>query len=321
MIQTMRAASSDAEQLEAAVGAVPPGGWAVGVSGGADSVALLMLLRRRPDLSLHVVHLNHEARGAASDADERFVHDLACDMGLPFALGRWHSLSPSLGDLPQNRSARFRAGRFELFNRVVKDHSLEGIILGHHADDVAETVFLRLLRGGRPTGLAAMGERSVVGGLVVLRPLLRVRRAILRQHLSALGQVWREDESNASPRYLRNRIRAMLAARPELTEPLLALANECGNLKEWINREAPPATDGQLPASLLNDLPPPLAEEAARRWLIARGVPPGDLAASVLRRLIAMAADAASPSRRHFPGKILVRRRRGLLFVERSQNG
>lgn len=312
----MGSAGSEAQELEAAVGAVPPGAWAVGVSGGADSVALLMLLRRRPDLSLHVVHLNHETRGHASDADEQFVRDLAGDLGLPFTPGRWRALRPSLENLPKNRSAGFRAGRFELFRRAVRDHRLDGVVLGHHADDVAETVFQRLLRGGRATGLAALRERSVLGGLVVLRPLLRVRREVLRQHLSEQGRAWREDESNASPRYLRNRIRVTLAARPDLTGALLALADECRTLKEWLDRETPAAADERLPASLLNDLPPPMAEEAARRWLVARGAPSGDLTASVLRSLITMAADAASASRQHFPGKILVRRRGGSLFVD-----
>src|SRR5882672_10356269 len=71
-----------------ALDAVPAGAWAVGVSGGADSVALLTLLRERADLRLHVVHLNHETRGGESDADARFVEELAVSFALPCTIAR-----------------------------------------------------------------------------------------------------------------------------------------------------------------------------------------------------------------------------------------
>lgn len=305
----------DDAELNAAVATVPPGAWAVGVSGGADSVALLALLRRRNDLSLVVVHLNHETRGASSDEDAQFVEQLAARWGLPSVIRRWRDWGPLLEDLPKNRSARFRAGRIALFEHVVRSEALRGVILGHHADDVAETVLQRLLRGGLPTGLAAMRPRSTIRELLILRPLLGVRRNALRQFLTAQGQAWREDDSNTSPRYQRNRLRSILAARPRLTEGLLEMAGAAAAPKEWA-RQHTPNPPQPLPVALLRELPTPLAIETARRWLAARGAPPGELNSSVLQRLVEMASDAATPPRQHFPGAVLVRRRADLLFVD-----
>ena len=301
--------------LLAAINAVPAGTWAVGVSGGADSVALLTLLRGRADLRLTVLHVNHEARGAASDADEQFVTALACRLGVDFVAGHWHGIEPMLADAPTNRSARFRAGRMAFFRHVVKLDRLQGVILAHHADDVAETVLQRLLRGGGIRGLTPLRRRSTVGGLLVLRPLLRVRRETLRRSLVERGQEWREDDSNVSPRYQRNRLRAILAKHSGLTDALLELPRASGVYRSWIRRHTPEAPP-RLATSLLNGLPAPLALEAASRWLAARGAPPGELSATVLHRLQDMVADAASPARQHFPGGLLVRRTSGWLYVD-----
>jgi tRNA(Ile)-lysidine synthase len=294
---------------------VPPGAWAAGVSGGADSVALLLLLRRRSDLDIKVVHLNHQARGAASDADADFVFRLSTGLGVDCIVGHWSAVEPMLVKVPKNRSARFRAGRVALFRHVVKRDQLKGVILAHHADDVAETVLQRILRGAGVTGLAAMRATSVVGGLTVLRPLLQVPSESLRAYLTAQRQSWREDQSNASPHYQRNRLRALLATRPRLTHHLLELGDGAAGVKRWLG-DTCPGVDPQLPVAILQDLPPPLALESARRWLAARGAAKGELSRAVLQRLIGMATDAASPPRQHFPGSVLVRRRAGVLLVD-----
>jgi tRNA(Ile)-lysidine synthetase-like protein len=301
-----------ASPLDDATASVPPGRWAVGVSGGADSVALLLLLRRRADLSLTVAHLNHETRGAASDGDEAFVVELCRRLGVPVVTRRLGDLS--LTGLPNNPSARYRGARFALFREVVRREELSGILLAHHADDAAETTLQRLLRGGGVRGFAALRPRATVAGLLVLRPLLRVRRDELREFLKGQGQAWREDASNASPRYQRNRVRLLLSEHPQLTGALLGLAGASAAVTEWLAAHAPPP-EPRLPVTLLSDLPGPLAFEVARRWLAARGAPPAELSRAVLERLVIMACDAASPPRQHFPGGVLVRRRAGWLFV------
>lgn len=303
-------------ELSGAVAAVPPGAWAMGVSGGADSVALLLLLCRRPDLSLEVVHLNHETRGPDSDADAAFVDSLALRMGLSRVIGRWSETEPMLAEAPKNPSARFREGRMALFRHVVEKDGLQGVILAHQADDVAETVLHRLLRGSGAVGLGGITERSRVGGLLVLRPLVRVRRAALRAWLAARGQAWRDDTSNESDQYLRNRLRRVLATREDLTAALLRLAEEAAAYRAWVRRHTP-AVGEKLAVEVLRELPLPLAREAARRWLIVAGVAAAEVTPPVIDRLLEMAEDAASPPRRHFPGRVLVRRRAGVLSFER----
>ena len=307
--------------LQAAIDSVPPGPWAVGVSGGADSVALLALLRRRADLALHVVHLDHEARGAESAADAAFVAELAGRWGLDCTVARWRDVEADVPPGVTNRSARFRLGRRILFRRAVEKHALAGVALAHHADDQAETVMLRLMRGSGAIGLGGMAPRAVLDGLAVLRPLLQARRAALRAFLLTEGLAWREDESNASDRYLRNRVRKLLVTRDDLTAALLETADAARALAEWVRGTAPRVGAGPLDARTLRDVPAALAREAARRWLAAAGVPHEELSPEVLDRLLFMARDAASPPRLHFPGGVLVGRRSGRLFVVGAAGG
>ena len=116
---------------------VPPGLWGVAVSGGADSVALLLLLHGRPELLLHVVHLDHQIRGQASADDAEFVAKLAEKLGIPATIVRRDQIEPGIlsVSLPKNPSARYRAIRLELFRRVVEREKLHGVILAHQADD------------------------------------------------------------------------------------------------------------------------------------------------------------------------------------------
>jgi tRNA(Ile)-lysidine synthetase-like protein len=295
-----------------AIAAIPPSPWAVGVSGGADSVALLLLLHDRPELSLRVVHIDHQLRRAESDADAAFVADLAAQLGVPCDIFCRSDIETSMADLPANPSARYRAVRLEAFGRVVAQHALHGVILAHHADDVAETVLQRLLRGSGAAGLGGIAADAHVGRLTIIRPLLAVHRAALRQVLADRNQGWREDQSNASAKYLRNRLRRLLADHPELTQATLELAAACQAWSGWLHRLAP-ALPSEFPVGALASLPDPIARESARRWLVQAGAPPGELSPAVLDRLGCMAADAATPSHQSFPGPVDVRRRAGII--------
>jgi tRNA(Ile)-lysidine synthase len=299
-------------ELMSAIEPVPPGRWAVGVSGGADSVALLLLLADRPDLFLHVVHLDHQTRGLASAADAVFVTELAAKLGLPCTVVQRDQIESGMAPPPSNPSTRYRKLRLELFRRAVKEHDLAGVIVAHHADDQAETILLRLLGGCGPAGLCGMSPRRRVDGLTILRPLLEVRRRKLLDLLLRRGQVWREDASNQSDLYARNRIRKWLAQRPERVEPLLNLGRSCRRLEQWVRRQAPKLGE-TFAARALANLPPILARESARQWLVRHGSPPGQIDGPALQRLATMAADAATPAVGQFPGGVTVRRRRGVL--------
>lgn len=304
--------------IEAAVESVPPGRWAIGVSGGADSVAALQLLRRRRDIELHIVHLDHELRGAESAGDAAFVAELCGRWNLPVTIARRREIERDAQNLPANLSARLRSLRHALFARVAAAERTSGVILAHHADDQAETVLQRLLRGSGVMGLAGMAPRARLGEVVILRPMLGIRRAALRSILVEQTIAWREDSSNDSLKYLRNRIRRLLAGRDDLTAALLELSVESRRLRDVVRRAAP-ALPAKFPVSQLTRAPEILAMEAARKWLASRGVPADRLDRAAAARIVAMAADAATPARIQLPGGVIVARRAGFISVQGSR--
>jgi len=200
----------------------------VAVSGGPDSVALLDILLGLPDLrlSLVVAHLNHCLRGAESDGDERFVADLAESRGIPFVCERVDVQDLSLRERLSLEDAGRRA-RYEFFDRVAARYGARSVALAHHADDQAETLLLRLLRGAGVTGLAAMSPRR--DGRYV-RPLLSLSRQEIEGYLHARGIPSRVDSSNADTAFLRNRIRHELIPHlarfnPEISRRLAVTAD------------------------------------------------------------------------------------------------
>ena len=300
--------------LSSAIASVPPGRWAVGVSGGADSVALLYLLRERTDLSLHVVHLDHETRGGESATDAAFVAQLAAAWGLPCTVAVRSEVERSMARVEKNTSARYRAARLELFRRVIETDRLLGVVLAHHADDQAETVLQRLLRGSGPAGLTGMAAQTTIGGVVILRPLLGVRGVELRGVLAEKRIAFREDSSNALPVQQRNRVRELLLAHPSVTTAALEVTETCAELVAWMRQRSPRLGDS-FPVDAFADLPEPLARESARRWLSERAGGDAEVTPAV-QRLLEMARDAATPARQHFPGGVIVRRRGGKIFAD-----
>jgi tRNA(Ile)-lysidine synthase len=177
----------------------------VAVSGGADSVGLLRLLldmQERQGIRLAVLHYNHQLRGAESDADEGFVTSLAAAYGLEFFAERGDVASVAR-ERGWNLEDAARRLRYDFFASTVERHGMACCAVAHTADDQAETVLARLVRGTGPAGLAAIYP---VKGSVV-RPLLEIRRGEVREYLQALGQEWREDASNQDVSRLRARLR------------------------------------------------------------------------------------------------------------------
>src|SRR5205814_165660 len=196
------------------------------------------------------------------------------------------------------------------------EHGLHGVLLAHHQDDQAETVLHRLLRGSGARGLAGMSFESRQGQLLMLRPMLSHGREELREYLRSIAQNWREDSSNASGKYLRNRLRAILSARAEVANSLVEMAQELGKLRRW-TRETAPRLQERFAMAELAGVPRILAVESARAWLNARGAPAGELSADVLERFVRFATDAASATREAFPGALRITRRRG--WIEAGQ--
>jgi tRNA(Ile)-lysidine synthase len=177
----------------------------VGVSGGSDSVALLRILQEvsgRLGILLAVLHFNHGLRGADSDGDEQFAASLASRLQLPFFCGR-EDVGGVARERHWNLEEAGRRLRYGFFAALVAEGRVDRVAVAHTADDQAETVLARVLRG---TGTAGLASIYPVNGHVV-RPLLEVRRAELREYLRNLGQEWREDASNQDQSRLRARLR------------------------------------------------------------------------------------------------------------------
>lgn len=200
----------------------------VAVSGGPDSMAMLHALCRLRDIfpvNVLVAHLNHHMRPTAA-ADARFVETIARDLGLRCiaraidvpSYQRAHKLSPE---------DAARRVRYTFLEATAAEHQADRIAVGHTADDQAETLLLRMLRGAGLTGLCGIPP---VRGLII-RPLIRVQRREILAFLNMGGIPFREDPSNHQRRYLRNRVRLDLLPRliqgynPRVVEGLCAMAD------------------------------------------------------------------------------------------------
>lgn len=179
---------------------------AVAVSGGGDSVALLLLLAdlaRRAEWTLvGVIHVHHGLRGAEADADEAFCRQLAARLGLPIEVAHV-DVAGARRRTGRSLEAAARTLRYEAFEAARLRLGATVVATGHTSDDQAETVLLRLLRGATARGASAIRPRRGVH----VRPALDCRRAELRRFLVDRGEPFREDASNADLAVPRNRLR------------------------------------------------------------------------------------------------------------------
>ncbi len=183
----------------------------VALSGGADSVALLVSLcrlSRRFDIEVQAAHVNHGVRGEESDADEQFVGRLCGRLGVHLAVGRLDDLTDE-GNLEE----RMRIGRYRILYEVAGPQTV--VATAHHADDQAETLLLKLARGAGLAGLSGIYPRvrDETGRLRVIRPLLSFRRAEILGYLERQEMSFRTDSSNASGHLDRNWVRQALLPR------------------------------------------------------------------------------------------------------------
>jgi tRNA(Ile)-lysidine synthase len=175
------------------------------VSGGADSMALMHLLHRA-GLACGIAYFDHQTRQGASTEDGRFVAEAARALGLPFHLGGADIAALAITSSESFEMAARRA-RYAFLLDTARAHGYAAIATGHHADDQAETVLLRLLRGSSPAGLAGIPPTRVENGVHIIRPLLESTRVEIRVWLENEGIPWREDVTNAETDALRNRVR------------------------------------------------------------------------------------------------------------------
>jgi tRNA(Ile)-lysidine synthase len=310
----------------------------VAVSGGADSVALLLVLA---DLAaeglvppLVVAHLHHGLRAGAADEDEAFAASLAARMGLPCETAR--------ADVPAEARAQglgieeaARLARRRFLADAARRRDARQVALGHTADDRAETVLFNVLRGTGIEGLAALAPRAPLDAgaeIEIVRPLLEVTRAQVLEFLRARGQAWREDESNADPAYTRNRLRqdvlplAREAVNPRADEALARLADQAAAAGEvledalqavWRQVVRPAAGGGALviDADDFTPLRPWMQGAILRRAVERLGGGLKHMSADRTREVVAalLAKTVAGPI--DLPGNLVATRRRRAIRI------
>lgn len=295
----------------------------VAFSGGLDSTALLHLLSElAPDLDLHLeaAHFDHGIR-TGSAADASYARSLAAGLGVPFHLG-----SPAVS--PRPRQASLRAARYEWLDQRVRERSADRLAVGHHADDQAETVLFRIMRGTDLRGLRGIPVRR---GRIV-RPLLSFRREELEAYLRSVGTLWIEDPSNLDRRWARVRLRnevmpALDRCSPGAVQRLLALGDAAARAYESSELAAAallgkatlgPTGDGGLELSRARFLRggPELMALALRRAARTSGV---DLTAGGTRAGVEFISEGRSGGRVMIGGGLQVTREYGRILIARER--
>jgi len=180
----------------------------IGVSGGADSVAMLRIFagtRARLGIAVHVLHFHHQLRGSEADEDQRFVEELTREFDFKFETGS-ADVAGEARLHGWNVEDAARRLRYQFFTSIAATRELSRVAVAHTSNDQAETVLSHILRGTGPTGLA--GIYPVAG--IIIRPLIEAGRDELRKFLFDLGQPWREDVTNQDTSRTRARIRHQL---------------------------------------------------------------------------------------------------------------
>ncbi len=279
------------------------------VSGGADSLALLFVLREL-GYDPAVAHLNHGLRGEEADEDERFVSNLAAGIGVRF-FGRRESVSEQGG----NVEAAGRTARRDFFRFLSETYGFTKIALAHHREDRVETFLLHLMRGAGTEGLVSMAP---VSGMTI-RPLIETPRAEIEKYLEDRNQPWRSDQTNADISFARNRVRHQLI--PLLVSSLIPAwskgfpapspfcrtkINGCRRWRKpgWLSTMETTASD----ARALRSAPPALARRVIRTRLRQAGSQLTDLTFDHVEAVRNLLEDGKSGKVLPLPGGLVAAR-------------
>jgi tRNA(Ile)-lysidine synthase len=273
----------------------------VGVSGGADSVGLLVILdqlKTQLGFQLFACHLNHQLRGPAAEEDERFVLDLAQRLNLPFYTERQ--------DIPAIRSRRggsveevARAVRYEFYLRAARHFSANKIALAHHRDDQCETILFNLLRGSSVHGLRGIPVIRKLGDVEIIRPLLEVSKTEIEKYLRSKEIAWRTDHTNLELCTSRNVIRLKLLPtmeeiNPSVRDHLLSLGRQAKEMETILKEQATrvlaashkEGNEISIEQWRLKTLPELVACEVVREMLVETGAKMGQITARHLAEVV-----------------------------------
>lgn len=281
------------------------GGIVAAVSGGPDSIALLRALVEVGVKPLIVAHLNHQLRGDESDGDEAFVRQLAESLQLDCHVERC-DVSAQTRSEKGNMESVARRLRYDWLAKVAQETGCRWVATGHTADDQAETVLHRLIRGAGWQGLRGIAAvRSLNDDVSLIRPLLAVRRPEVLAYLESLGQLYRTDRTNLDLARTRNRIRHQLLPllikdfNPAIVSVLGRLAGQADSVhrqlaaaaRQLLEQAEKPRAGQQLifARATLAAAPRHLIREVFRRAWQREGWPGGKMDFAAWDRLAAVA--------------------------------
>lgn len=250
----------------------------IAVSGGVDSMALVDVLRRN-QIHIQLAHANFQLRGDESAVDEAFVQEYAQIHGLTL---HWRRFSPDelLDQSEESVQMWARRKRYDWFESVVREERMDHLVTAHHRDDQLETIWWNLMRGTGVSGLRGMLESQPWAGLEngFLRPLLEVGKEDIKAYAAEYSVPFREDSSNESLKYQRNRLRKVILPEAMKMQPALSenitdfsarmkdleavLSNAVSQLKKeafqekdpWIEIEIEPVESSVAPATFWFEL-------------------------------------------------------------------
>ncbi|MEI6807937.1 MAG: tRNA lysidine(34) synthetase TilS [bacterium] len=305
------------------------------VSGGSDSVALLHAmagLSPTAGVKLSVAHFNHHIRGRAADEDAEFVRGLAVRLKLPFRMGE--------GDVPAIARRRgislemaARDARYAFLRNAAQEIGAQAVATAHTADDQAETIILRLMRGAGGTGLGGIRYRADINGLRVIRPMLDVGKVDAVGFLKGMGATWREDKSNSDLEFQRNMVRheilPLLEAKlnPRVRKALLQTGRILRDEDEWLDtlaagilRQCVAArSPAVLSLSSFSRHPIAARRRVLRLWLSANGVLPELLDFDMIARVDAIVRGVRAADTTCLAGGWRVTRGEGSLVLNRTR--
>jgi tRNA(Ile)-lysidine synthase len=324
--------------------------YLIAVSGGRDSVALLHWLISLGYERLIVCHLNHQLRGASSDADARFVKSLVDRynhevvgqaLRLPGARTGKRSARPTTTDCIEFKlgSANIRAlakkkkmsietaareARYAFFAETARRQDCGTIFVAHHADDLVETFLINLFRGAGGAGLAAMQETSTRRidsiDLTIVRPFLSVWRKEIDDYVREHRLRFRDDATNKNLMPLRNRIRHRIVPYLEkmlgrnIRQNIWRTAMIAAEEEKWIKNELQDSTDADLSVVNLRALPIALQRRLLLKWLRAQNI--SEVGFDAIERVRSLADGDAQIAKVNLSESRHARRRAGRIFIE-----
>lgn len=286
---------------------------ALGLSGGADSVALLWRCVAQ-GLQITALHFNHGFDDENGDEAEAFCRALCARAGVALRVGRCEAQRPARG---WSKEAFARHHRMAFFARETRALGIRTLLLAHQADDRAEGIVLRLARGCGGAALTGFTEQAPLPGareVRIVRPLLQETHAALVAELRDRGETWVEDCSNADLRIPRNALRRCLVPTlPHFTAGVNAAAQLLAEDEAYLESAARAATQ-RLSATELHlkpDTPPVLARRALRRWLAGTDKGPLGPGQAACERLLALPLGSVTM----LPGPLRIRRTAATAWV------